>query len=344
MESKIEDLSCFPLSAGEWKNLYLLSRQQTVTGIVFQGIQHLPEHFLPAEELLVRWMAETDAIERKNIQMNKALELLVQWFTESGVQPVLQKGQGIASLYENPLLRECGDIDFYFDSRQMFEKAFLLSVSVACGKKVQADQSVTYAWKGVEVEHHTCLLDLHNPFLQRYAKELEQQYGYNHMRLEGGLGCKDSFSCIESPASEPTYFKHALGWGIGLRQLCDMARSCYKLHDEVESEEMKKITLQLGMDRWQQLLHAFLVEHLGLPVAYLPYQEVASDSSPLLDIIWRGGNFGLYVPGHQRKSQSLLAGKWQTACAFQRNIRFAFRYAPKKVLVDFHVVLKGQLK
>jgi hypothetical protein len=114
------------MSAGEWKNLYLLSRQQTVTGIVFQGIQHLPEHFLPAEELLVRWMAETDAIERKNIQMNKALELLVQWFTESGVQPVLQKGQGIASLYENPLLRECGDIDFYFDSRQMFEKAFSL--------------------------------------------------------------------------------------------------------------------------------------------------------------------------------------------------------------------------
>lgn len=186
-ESRIEDLSCFPMSAGEWKNLYLLSRQQTVTGIVFQGIQHLPEHFLPAEELLVRWMAETDAIERKNMQMNKALELLVQWFTESGVQPVLQKGQGIASLYENPLLRECGDIDFYFDSRQMFEKAFSLICQCGLRGKVQADQSVTYAWKGVEVEHHTCLLDLHNPFLQRYAKELEQQYGYNHMRLEGGL-------------------------------------------------------------------------------------------------------------------------------------------------------------
>ena len=135
-----------------------------------------------------------------------------------------------------------------------------------------------------------------------------------------------------------------MGWGIGLRQLCDMARSCYKLHDEVESEEMKKITLQLGMDRWQQLLHAFLVEHLGLPVAYLPYQEVASDSSPLLDIIWRGGNFGLYVPGHQRKSQSLLAGKWQTACAFQRNIRFAFRYAPKEGFWVFSSLLKGQLK
>lgn len=343
-ESRIEDLSCFPMSAGEWKNLYLLSRQQTVTGIVFQGIQHLPEHFLPAEELLVRWMAETDAIERKNMQMNKVLDLLVQWFTESGVQPVLQKGQGIASLYENPLLRECGDIDFYFDSRQMFEKAFSLIRQCGLRGKVQADQSVTYAWKGVEVEHHTCLLDLHNPFLQRYAKELEQQYGYNHMSLEGGQDVRIPSPVLNLLLQSLHILKHALGWGIGLRQLCDMARSCYKLHDEVESEEMKKITLKLGMDRWQQLLHAFLVEHLGLPVAYLPYQEVASDSSPLFDIIWRGGNFGLYVPGHQRKSQSLLAGKWQTACAFQRNIRFAFRYAPKEGFWVFSSLLKGQLK
>lgn len=44
-ERKIEDLSCFPLSVDEWKRLYLLSRQQTVTGIVFQGVQYLAEHF-----------------------------------------------------------------------------------------------------------------------------------------------------------------------------------------------------------------------------------------------------------------------------------------------------------
>lgn len=164
------------------------------------------------------------------------------------------------------------------------------------------------------------------------------------MSLEGGQDVRIPSPVLNLLLQSLHILKHALGWGIGLRQLCDMARSCYKLHDEVESEEMKKITLKLGMDRWQQLLHAFLVEHLGLPVAYLPYQEVASDSSPLFDIIWRGGNFGLYVPGHQRKSQSLLAGKWQTACAFQRNIRFAFRYAPKEGFWVFSSLLKGQLK
>lgn len=343
-ERKIEELSCFPLSAGEWKSLYLLSRQQTVTGIVFQGIQHLPEDFLPADELLVRWMAETDAIERKNMQMNRILESLVKWFAERGVQPVLQKGQGIARLYENPLLRECGDIDFYFDSRQMFENAFSLVHQGNLQEKVHADQSVVYTWKGVEVEHHIRLLDLHNPFLQRYAKELEQKYGYDRMSLEKGQEVKIPSPVLNLLLQSLHILKHALGWGVGLRQLCDMARSCYKLHDEVESEEIKKITLKLGMSRWHRLLHAFLVEHLGLPVAYLPYQEVASDSSPLLDIVWRGGNFGQYVAGHQRKPQSPLAGKWQTACAFQRNACFAFHYAPKEAFWVFSSLLKGQVK
>ena len=124
MESKIEDLSCFPLSAGEWKNLYLLSRQQTVTGIVFQGIQHLPEHFLPAEELLVRWMAETDAIERKNIQMNKALELLVQWFTEAEFSLYYRRGKELPRYMRTLCYANVGDIDFYFDSGRCLKSFF----------------------------------------------------------------------------------------------------------------------------------------------------------------------------------------------------------------------------
>ena len=51
-EREVEDSSCFPLTEAEWKQVYLLSRQQTVTGIVFQGVQSLPEELLPSELLL----------------------------------------------------------------------------------------------------------------------------------------------------------------------------------------------------------------------------------------------------------------------------------------------------
>lgn len=42
------------------------------------------------------------------------------------VESCLAKGQGIALLYENPLVRECGDIDFYFQTAQEGDCAFEL--------------------------------------------------------------------------------------------------------------------------------------------------------------------------------------------------------------------------
>lgn len=345
-ESEVDELTCFPLTEAEWKKVYLLSRQQTVTGVVFQGIQHLPERFLPSEGWLVRWMAETDAIERKNRQMNRILEELVRMFASYGVNPVLQKGQGVASFYKKPLWRECGDIDFYFNDRHLFEKA--LSVVRQGNVRVnrQADESVVYVWKGIEVEHHTRLLDLHNPFLQREADRLERKYGYGRFCLEGNTPIQVA---VPSPVlnlllQSLHILKHALGWGIGLRQLCDMARSCEALHWEVDAEEMREISRRLGLSHWQRLLHACLVNYMGVPVEGLPYPDRASDAAPLLDIVWRGGNFGQYASGSVRPAVSPWRRKWQTACAFRRNVGFAFRYAPKESFWIFSSLLKGQIK
>lgn len=345
-ERKADDCACFPLSMEEWGRVYLLARQQTVIGLVFQGIRQLPECFFPPELLLVRWMAETDAIERRNVQMNRVLASLVRLFASEGICPVLQKGQGLAGMYVNPLLRECGDIDFYFDSRLMSEKALSLMRRYQIKEKRRADRSVVYTWKGVVVEHHTKLLDVHNPFLQGYARKLEQRYGYDTVCL----GEKETVDLrVPSPVLNLSLqslhiLKHAVGWGIGLRQLCDMARSCYKLQTKTEPDEMKKIAGILGIDRWNLLLHAFLVEQLGLPVKYLPYPETAPESRPLSSIVWRGGNFGQYASGRQATVRNFWTGKWQTACAFRHNAGFALRYAPKEGIWAFADLVKGQFK
>lgn len=241
-ERKVEDTSCFPLTEEEWKKVYLLSRQQTVTGVVFQGILLLAEEFLPSESLLVRWMAETDAIERKNRRMNQVLASLVQMFISIGVSPVLQKGQGVASFYEKPLWRECGDIDFYFESQQEFERASYFVRRCKLQEENMPDQSVAYTWKGVQIEHHTRLLDLHNPFLRYYAGQLVSQYGYSHMAIgkEKELEITVPSPVLNLLLQSLHILKHALGWGIGLRQLCDLARTCYILYQEVDAAEMKK--------------------------------------------------------------------------------------------------------
>lgn len=343
-EREIDDSACFPLSDDEWERLFRQARRQTVTGIVFRGMQYLPDTMLPTDSLLIRWTARVDAIERRNLEMNRALSELYGEFRARGIDPVLQKGQSVACLYESPLLRECGDIDLCFQDPKAAKRAEQLVRQNGIRIRKMPDRSIFYLWHGLEVEHHVRLLDLHNPFLQHEADKLARTKGCIHMRLAQGL----------EPMTVPSPFlnlllldlhilKHTLGRGIGLRQLCDMARACYRLHREVNPEEMKNCCRRWGLARWNPLLHAFLVDCLGLPAACLPYEETAPDAHVLLDIVWKGGNFGQYRSDRETSSRPGWIHKMHTARSFCRNLRFAAAYAPKEAFWIFADLAKGQL-
>lgn len=344
-EREPEDLSCFPLSDKSWESVFRQARRQTVTGLTFVGLQHLADHLLPPETLLLRWAAETDAIERRNKKMNSAIEELYTMFRKRGLNPILQKGQGVARFYGNPLLRECGDIDLKFNSSRAWDLAIVLLRRQNVRFKKQADHGIFYRWNGVDVEHHRQLLDLYNPFHQSFVNRLENRHGYQLIALSAE---PQADITVPSPFMDLLLLnlhilKHSLGRGIGLRQLCDMACACHRLHGEVDAQEMKMVCQKLGLDRWSKLLHAFLVDCLGLPVDKLPYPETAATAQPLSDIVWRGGNFGHYDAILEQNAYG-WGRKWQTARSFGRNVRFAFHYAPKEAFWLFIQLLKGQCK
>lgn len=343
-ERKTEEVF-FPLQGKSWENVYRLARQQTVTGLAFAGLQHLPDHLLPPQGLLLRWAAETDAIERKNRKMNVALEGLYTFFRAAGLNPILQKGQGTARFYSCPLLRECGDIDLYFNNSRAWDAALVKLQIRNIRIKEQADGGIYYRWQETDVEHHRQLFDLYNPFLQGFVNRLESQKNYRLITLSAA---SKTAITVPSPFLELLLLnlhilKHALGRGIGLRQLCDMARACYRLYGEADAREMQAVCQRLGLAKWCPLLHAFLVNCLGLPKECLPYPEIASTVQPLSDIVWRGGNFGQYDAGLKSNAEG-WERKRQTARSFMRNVRFAFRYAPKEAFWFFIQLLKGQCK
>ena len=345
-ERAVDDLSCFPLSADEWERVFRLSRQQAVTGIVFRGLQFLPDAMLPSEALLLRWTATADDIERRNREMNQAVSELYSLFNSCYLKPILQKGQGVAQYYESPLLRECGDIDLYFNRSRAYDVAAICLRRQGIHPERKPDGSLFYYWKGMEVEHHRRLLDLHNPFLKSYADRLEMQKGYVNIPLP-------TETCISVSVPSPMLYllmlnlhilKHALGRGIGLRQLCDMARACYRLRGGVSGDEMKAVCLKLGLGRWSPLLHTFLTDILGLPEQYLPYPETAPNARPLLEIVWQGGNFGQHGHGHTPGNSAVWKRKAQTAQSFWENLGFAARYAPKEAFWIFTDLLRGQFR
>ena len=210
----------------------------------------------------------------------------------------------------------------------------------------KADDSLCYYWKGVNVEHHTRLTDLHSPFIRKYLYKQEQDpANLTSFRLPGN----PTEITIPSPLLNLVLLnthimKHAFGWGIGLRQLCDLARAYHCLQTETDGKALYDLCRKAGIIRWNSLLHAFLVKQLGLPASSLPYPEKTVSPEPLLEIILRGGNFGLYHAQRRNTAENKWSSKFHTFRSFLGNIRFSCRYAPQEAFWTFTNLLTGQFK
>lgn len=346
-EKETEDLSLFPLSAEEWEVVFRLAQCQTVTGLVWQGISRLPEPLFPPEPLLLRWVAKVDGIERKNRRMNTAVAGLYRLFQENGLHPVLQKGQGVARLYEHPLLRECGDIDLYFPDRDEWISAKSLIRKQGIRLQGEADGSILYRWNGIEVEHHPRLTDISNPFHRKYLKKLEQACGFRQVQLLGENGWKAEVT-IPTPALElllinAHIMKHAFGWGVGLRQLCDMARACHYYRNTLKPDEMEWLYHRLGIGKWSLLLHSFLTDYLGMPPSCRPYAGQSGDALSLFEQVIEGGNFGMYTTRKSRmEEQQGWKRKRDTSWALLNRIRFSYHQAPGEAFWTFIHLAIGQ--
>ena len=106
-ETAVEPPS-LPLSDDSWSRIFEIARNQTVSGIAYRGLQYLPDEMLPPMQVMMRWMAEVDRMERTSHAIDTANIQLSQLFQSQGLTPITVKGQGVARLYEHPELRQAG--------------------------------------------------------------------------------------------------------------------------------------------------------------------------------------------------------------------------------------------
>jgi len=346
-EREVDDLSLFPLTPDEWADVRKMSHRQTVDGIVYQGLCRLPDRLLPPDDQLLRWVAGADAIERHNATMNDAVGSIFAFFRSGGLRPVLLKGQGVARFYERPSLRECGDIDIYFPHKD--DMGLAVSALTRRGLRLSADADgcAHCQWQGVPVELHNRLSDVAAPARRRRLSACEREKGFENFVLPAGGGDE-----IEMPSPflnllllNTHILKHAIGWGIGVRQLCDLARACHQQGAEVSADEMKREIRRLGLLRWTRMLHAFLTEYLGLPPSSLPFASEPISPAPLLGLVMSGGNFGKDIrPDSATSGCSTFRRKVATAGAFSKNALFSLKYAPGEAVWTFLRLFSGQIK
>lgn len=330
--------SAFPLSAGEWERVFTLARQQTVTGIAFRGLDFLPEEAAPPMGVAAKWMAYVDRIEQNNRAMNRTLAKLYGHFASTGTEAVLQKGQGIAAMYPEPLLRECGDIDLYFPGHDGVSDP--LAGMPGAVRKRQPDDSWSYVIDGIVVEHHSDLVDIQSPRAKRYVKRLIEEKGFEKVVVGEGVEVLVPAPEVNLLLLSSHILKHSFGVGIGLRQFCDYAVALRYYQGRVNPQEMREIWRKTGLEKWEDLLENFLKRFLACHSESFDRKK----TGVLLDIVLKGGNFGVYSEDCENTSRARWARKVHTFKSLAGNVGFAFRYAPREWLWTLKQLLGGQFR
>lgn len=316
-----------PPTEDEWAVVYRYALHHTLEGVLFDSFPLLTEEQLPPRALRMKWAVRVDQIERYNQQMAGVIAEQHAYFVESGTHPILLKGHSVAACYPNPLHRGPGDIDWYFQGDEYRRSAELLrekgiSVKSAIGI------SLNYDWDDVEIEHHSRLFDLKNPFVGRYLRKLVARIGTEALPVDGEAVAilKPELQILQVNIH---ILKHLLGYGIGLRQICDAAILYNAHHDKIDGEALRKMYKRVGVLKWIHQLHGVLVKHMGLPEEKLPFPLPADlQADWMMEEIWQSGNFGIFDERFADGKFSFVSVRPDGARRLWRGLRLYFPYAP----------------
>ena len=304
--------------AAQWDAVLDAAHAQAVTGLLLRGLEHLPPEQLPPPSLRLHLMAEVVSLERVSAAQARTEADLLAFFADKGLHPLVMKGSRAARHYLHPELRCCGDIDLFFPGDEFARAKALVPEAVA-----EPDGSTLFARDGIPVELRPRYYDLHLPPEQ--------------LPPPGSV-------CGELLLLSAHICKHAVGTGVGLKQLCDLARALHATEGRYDKEELRNALRRAKLLRWHRMLCSLLVTDLGLDATcclpgFRPVRVTA-----LRRIVRSGGNFGQAAPRRQAAlHKSAAARKADTAAAFLRRLPFSLYCAPKETCATIRELTRGNL-
>ncbi|MBR0500128.1 MAG: nucleotidyltransferase family protein [Bacteroidales bacterium] len=304
-------------TAADWASILTAARQQTVLGQLYQALFLLPPDVKPPEKVVTAIMSEALRSVRRSYAVTAATEKLVERLRSAGLSPVVMKGVTVAAFYRRPEFRAAGDIDLYLPKDQ-FSKA----LQYLDNPQAATDGGIHSKEDGIDIDLHDNYYDLH---------------------------CRQSL-LPEPGTPEATLLmlsahilKHAIGPGVGLRQLCDMTMAVQTLGSKCDPSALRTLFRRTGTLRWNRLLFSFLSEHLSMSDPVFSDKEHISSES-LMRIVMDGGNFGHYAAARQT---ALDAGdkrrKLNTLSQILKRMPFSLRYSPRETFARIGTLIRGNL-
>lgn len=339
------------LSERQWYKLLEEAEKQTVTGLVFPAISCLPEQEMPSVSVLATWLAMANRDADRYRAMTDVIARLFRLFEDNGLHPLLQKGHAAARFYSTPELRACGDIDIWFPDRER-EKADAIIRKRGYRVVHTPDNGSNYIVGQTEVEHHSMLVEVHNPLHGALIRDLCISSASRQVPLSSGLSVRVPSPMVELLMMNVHILKHCLGVGIGMRQFCDYAKAWRSLTSSgegaVDTDRYLDLCRKLGIIRWTRVLHRFINLYLPAPdgdaVAAIDGEVDDLTVERIYFLVCDGGNFGKFSPGRRPvRGRNKVRRKFHTMSSFINNRSFVSRLVPSEAFWTFSRLLLGQI-
>ena len=287
----------------QWQTLIQAYADHALLGVVADKMLSLPEDRRPTKEQkrYIMWYVASNI--KTHNQLNIALVDAFRKLEAAGCHPVLLKGQGLATLYPNPMMRGCGDIDIYVGEEE-FEKACSL-INGICGVK---DEEVDIYARDLHYEVHNgdIAFEVHKKAAEAsIGSKYEKFNAWAKNWLQQEKNAKVIINGEEIPVPAPQYnllfifdhlSKHYLYEGVGLRQFIDWALLLHFSSEKVDIDLLHHdLKTYSSLYAWQGF-GGILCKQLGMPVNDFPlYDEKVAVKSQgiVLGNIIRLANFGV---------------------------------------------------
>jgi hypothetical protein len=327
------DLSLFDTTI-EWGKVLEVGQEQTVVGVLTDGIAMLPNEMRGERRVVMPFFARTMELEDENRKMNRFAPFLMTQLEKKGVKSILLKGQGVAMCYRQPLHRVVGDIDLLVPDAEQYQRARQLMMKIA---EVTEDEDEgrkhsAFVYKGMTIEIHGDFRFSINDQCRRHTKEwkeirlAEVPRRIDEGELKGALLPSVQFDAV-------FIFAHLLGHymgagGVGLRQVSDWMMFVNRYHQEIDKDVLVDDLNLLGIRQYWEVFGAMAVDYLGFRKERMPlYNRRNSKKGKIvLTNIFKTGNFGAKQKKWQLKEGSnTMLKKVVTFCGqipvYSRNLR-----------------------
>lgn len=251
-----------------WLSLITLAERNEVSGLLYDSVLTLPQEQQPDFEVMMRWTASIQSLERDNLLYRKHLGQVFELFERQMLSPILMKGLTLSELYPNPLHRPVGDVDLYVPIDQL---NLVVQYLQSMGGEVETQFDTKHhaaRCNGLNWELHFRTHSFYSSTLDRRYRlfELEETSPENLLHIQIGEHHILHFPPLLNIIYLTAHFEHHLLMErITIRQVIDWSLT---LHHErtalgIAETNLVRILQQLGLYRLYRALGYIAIHHLG---------------------------------------------------------------------------------